>query len=229
MDNPSYRQGFTRRELLVALGIGFTLLSLYVIHQANPGSRGIYRSKAKAAAITARDIHQLLMDWAADHDGEFPTARQFSNEAFRELFKARLVDTEKLFAIPGDPWHKNSPSGDGRGPDNDIGTAPDYAQALTLGECAFTYVTGLGIASRSDLPLIANGFTESPGVYTASKSHKGGIFRGERCAYVTVGGSARVGDLNSDFRLLEKKDSKMVDVFSKEWGTNPDNIKNPEG
>ena len=47
--------------------------------------------------------------------------------------------------------------------------------------------------------------------------------------WVTVGGSAKVGDLSPDFRILELKDGKATDVFSQEWGTNPDNIKNPEG
>lgn len=128
-----------------------------------------------------------------------------------------------------DPWHKNSPSGDGKGPDNKIGAAPEYAQALTRGECAYAYVAGLNRKSDPQLPLLANAFSESLGQYTEDPSRRGGVFRGEKCVWVTVRGNARVGELNSDFRLLEKKDSKMVDVFSREWGTNPDNIKNPEG
>ena len=223
MDTPSYRQGFTRKELLVVLGI--LVLGYFIC--GGVWNRDPVFQKALSTSRTAREIHWFLELWAADHDEEFPTAQQFSNEAFRELIKAGLVDNEKRFAIPGDPWHQNSPSG--KGPDNNIGTAPEYAQALTRGECAFAYVSGLNRKSDPKLPLLANAFTGSTGVYTDSKSHKGGVFQGERCVWITVGGSARVGDLNSDFRVVEKKGSKTVDVFSKEWGTNPDNIKNPEG
>jgi hypothetical protein len=226
MENPSYRQGFTRKELVVALAVLFllgTCLGVFVLRAIDKEMR------VSNTSLHGRSIHMMLSDWADDHDGEFPTARQYSNEAFRELFKARFVNTEQLFAIEGDPWHKNSPSGDGKRPDNHIGNGPDYAQALTRGECAYAYVSGLNRKSDPEQPLFANAFSESLGVYTESKSHKGGVFRGEKCVWVTVGGSARVGDLSSDFRLLEKKNGKTVDVFSKEWGTNPDNIKNPEG
>jgi hypothetical protein len=44
-----------------------------------------------------------------------------------------------------------------------------------------------------------------------------------------MSGSAKVGTLNWDYRLLEVKDGQKTDVFSKAWGTNPDNLKNPEG
>ena len=90
-------------------------------------------------------------------------------------------------------------------------------------------MSGLNLASRGSLPLFTNAFSESLGVYTDDKSRKGGVFKGIKCAYATVGGSAKVGDLSPDFRILEMKNGKATDVFSQEWGTNPDNIKNPEG
>ena len=229
MKTQSRHQGFTRKELLVALVLVFilgTCSAIYILRLLGRESHGL---KVAATAAKAHAIHVALVTWAEDHDGEFPTAHQNSNEAFRELFKTGLVDTEKLFTIPRDAWHKNSPSGEGRGPDNDIGTAPDFAQALQPGECAFAYVSGLSRQFKPELPLIANAFSESLGVYSNDKSHKGGIFQGTKGVYVTVGGSAKVGDLSPDFRILEMKDGKATDVFSKEWGTDPDNIKNPEG
>ena len=230
MNTQSRHQGFTRKELLVAMALLFTLgTSIYIYWARSFGTKDFNRVKANTTAGTAHVIHTLLVTWAEDHDGEFPTAHQFSNEAFRELFKAGLVDTEKLFSIAGDAWHKNSPSGDGKGPDNIIGTPPDFAQALQRGECAYAYVSGLELTSRGDLPLIANGFSESLGVYTKDQLHKGGVFKGTKGVYVTVGGSAKVGDLSPDFRILEMKDGKATDVFSVKWGTNPEDIKNPEG
>ena len=35
--------------------------------------------------------------------------------------------------------------------------------------------------------------------------------------------------ISPDFHLREIKNGQKTDVFSKAWGTNPDNIKNPEG
>ena len=230
MKTQSRHQGFTRKELLVALALLFTLgTSIYIYWARSFGTKDFSRVKANTTALTAHEIHTLLVTWAGDHDGEFPTAHQFSNEAFRELFKAGLVDTEKTFAIQGDAWHKSSVSGDGKRPDNEMGTAPDFAKALQRGECAYAYVSGLNRQSKPELPLLANAFSESLGVYSNDKSHKGGIFQGTKGVYVTVGGSAKVGDLSPDFRILEMKDGKATDVFSVKWGTNPEDIKNPEG
>lgn len=231
MKTQSRHQGFTCKELLVALALVFILGTCSVFYILRLLGRESLVGKVVSAAGSTRIIHTLLVTWAEDHDGAFPTAHQFSKEAFRELFKVGLVDTENLFALPflKDAWHKNSPSGDGKRPDNEIGTAPDFAKALQRGECAYAYVSGLNLSSRGSLPLLTNAFSESLGVYTDDKSRKGGVFKGTKCAYVTVGGSAKVGDLSPDFRILEIKNGKATDVFSLEWGTNPDNIKNPEG
>ena len=57
-------------------------------------------------------------------------------------------------------------------------------------------------SAPADLPLIANGFAEVIGVYTDDHSRKGGVFYGKKNAWITVGGSAKVGHLTSDFRLI---------------------------
>ena len=219
------KQGFTLIELLVVI----TIIAMLAAGGFAGYSKIMPGVKANASAKTGRDIHALLTAWSQDNDQSFPEASQASNDAFRELFKKRLVDTEKLFSIGGDAWHANSPSGDGKGPDNDIGTEPEFQAALTTGECAWAYVTGLETASKIDLPLLANAFTESPGVYTDNKKKKGGVFNGLKNAWVTVGGSAKVGELSSDFKCTDKRGSKSVDVFSNDWGTNPDDVKNPQG
>jgi competence protein ComGC len=225
MNKPPRSQGFTRKELLVS----FVIVSCLAFYLVRSISQHELRGKTKTAALTARGIHSLLVAWAQDHNGNFPAAPQSSNEAFRELFKAGLVDSEPSFAIPRDAWHKKSPSGNGKGPDNLIGTAPDFPQALMPGECAFAYVSGLSDKSSPQLPILANGFSESLGVYSKDPSHKGGVFKGGTCAWVTVGGSAQAVDLSPDFRVMDTKNGKKTDVFSPEWGTKPDNIKNPAG
>ena len=223
MNTPSSHIAFTRKELALAVGLLFTGISCFALAQ-EPAKAS---ADATAAAKNMRAIHTMLTAWAQDNDATFPTAKQFYNEAYRELFKRRLVDVEDVFAIPGDAWHKSSTSGEG--PDGNYGTAPEFAEAVAQGECAWAYVSGWDLASHSFLPLIANAFSESIGVYSNNKSQKGGVFEGKKAAYVTVGGSDKVADLSSDFRIMEERGGKKIDIFSKEWGTNPDDIKNPEG
>jgi prepilin-type N-terminal cleavage/methylation domain-containing protein len=225
MKTTQRNRGFTLIELLVVISI---------IAMLAAGAFGAYSKvmpgvRAKSTAATGHGIHTMLNAYAQDNDQQYPTADQSSNEAFRELFKKRLMDDEKAFAIANDPWHNNSPSGDKKGPDNDIGTAPDFQQALMPGECAWAYVTGYDGSSNSNLPILANAFSEAVGVYSADKTKKGGVFQGTKNAWVSVNGSAKVTDLSSDFKCMEKKGTREVDVFGNDWGTNPDNVKNPEG
>ena len=218
-------RGFTLIELLVVISI----IAMLAASGFAGYSKIMPGVKASTASKTGRDIFTMLSAWAADNDQTFPVATQYSNDAFKELFKKQLVDTEKLFAIAGDAWHETSPSGDKKGPDNNIGTSPDYDQALMPGECAWAYTTGLETASNSLLPLLANGFSETVGTYTKEKNKKGGVFNGMKNAWVSVTGSAKVGDLSPDFKCMEKKGTQTVDVFSIDWGTNPDDVKNPQG
>jgi hypothetical protein len=38
-----------------------------------------------------------------------------------------------------------------------------------------------------------------------------------------------VGDLDGNYKCMDKKGTKSVDVFSTDWGTNTEDVKNPEG
>jgi len=221
------KQGFTLIELLVVISI----IAMLAAGGFAGYSKIMPGVKANSAATSGRNIFTMLSTWAQDNDQAFPEATQASNDAFRELFRKRLLDSggEKLFSIAGDAWHDNSPSGDKKGPDNDIGSEPDFNQALAPGECCWAYVTGMDTSSSSQLPLLANAFTESVGVYTGDKKKKGGVFNGIKNAWVSVGGAGKVGELTSDFKCMEKKGTKSVDIFSNDWGTNPDDVKNPQG
>jgi hypothetical protein len=69
-------------------------------------------------------------------------------------------------------------------------------------------VSGLTQKSDPTLRIIANAFTESLGVYTNNPSHKGGVFKGEKCVWVSVSGSANALDLSTDFRVMDTKNDK---------------------
>lgn len=219
-------RGFTLIELLVVISI-IAMLAAGAFGAFNKIMPGI---RAKTVASTGKNIHTMMAAWSQDNDQTFPSAEQDSNQAFRELFKAKLMDDEKPFAIANDPWHKISPSGDGKGPDNDIGVAPDFQQALMPGECAWAYVTGHDGSSDTKLPILANAFSTAIGIYSPDKTQKGGVFSGDKAAWVSVGGAAKIADkLSTDYRLMERKGTREVDVFSSAWGTSPDNVKNPSG
>jgi len=162
-------------------------------------------SKEAAATRQAADIHRALLLYANDHDGRFPKATTYANDAFRHLFRAYLIE-EKLFHVPGSAWHAAT---GGHGPDNIIGLPPDWAstEALKSGENHWAYVSGLRTTSDSRLPLIADGFVDgSPGTYTDDPSQKGGVWKGRFAIVVLVSGAADRYPLSkkSGFRVLRR-------------------------
>ena len=115
----------------------------------------------------ARGIYLGLLNYAADHNGEFPTATTNSNEAYRKLIPEYL-DNEKPFFVAGCAWHQPI---SGKVPE-DIGEPPDYAKALERGENHWAYVSGLRDDSPAHLPIIADGFSEQIGVYARSRRER---------------------------------------------------------
>jgi hypothetical protein len=168
------------------------------------------------------------MTYAGDHEGVFPTTNSTSNEAYRKLIPDYIAN-EKPFWVPGSAWHNQSPN---KRPDDDIGSPPDYAQALERGENHWAYVTGL---TRADLPLIADGFSETIGVYSKDPSKKGGVWKGKKAIVVYVDGSVRWEPVDSkSLRVIKKKPEGRTigfpfdaDIFSEGWGTKPENVRNP--
>ena len=217
-------KGFTLIELLVVISI-IALLAAGGFASYGKIMPGI---KAKSQAKTGREIYNFLQVYANDSDQLFPVGGQYSNEAFRELYKKRLLDNENAFYVAGDPWHAQAPGGIKR-PDNDIGTEPDYTQALQQGECAWAYVTGHDTASQSTLPIMANAFSEAIGTYSKDKSKKGGLYEGKKAVWVNVAGAANAVDLKEDLKILDRKGGRDVPVFENDWGTTTENVLNPEG
>ena len=200
--------------LLATALLGASLVFAIIL----PERLGVSKYSKYAAPITtatfqASGLHKALMLYANDHEGRFPEGITNSNEAFRELFPEQLQE-EKPFYVPGSAWHAAAP---GRKPDNDIGVPPAYEQALQPGENHWAYVSGLGVESGGDLPLIADGFVEgAPGTYTDDPSKKGGVWKGTKAIVVLVSGSARAYPLSptTGFRVLRgPATGAKVDMF----------------
>jgi hypothetical protein len=209
----------------VAKVVGIVVLALLIFSVAVPHFTGASKiSKFTAAAISARGIYLGLLNYAGDHNGEFPTAKMNSNEAYRKLIP-EYIDNEKPFFFTGCAWHS---SNGGRQPEG-IGNPPDYAHALERGENHWAYVSGLRDDSPANLPIIADGFSELIGVYARSSQEKGGFWGGIKAIVVYLDGSVKQEPLDPKTLhvMKSKPDGTRADVFSKEWGTDPTKVFNP--
>lgn len=95
------------------------------------------------AGNNCRQILISLKTYSADHDGMYPEGTT-ANDAFRKLIKGGLLDDELPFSCPSSPYH----------PDNNIGDAPDYVEALRPGENHWAMTRGLTERAPGDTPLV---------------------------------------------------------------------------
>jgi type II secretory pathway pseudopilin PulG len=113
------------------------------------------KGRMMQAATNARMIVIAMKTYAGDHAGQYPDAEksdipQTSNDAFRFLFKAGLIEDERLFTAPNSPYQG----------DNNIGTPPNFAKALERGENAWCLVKGVSDSASGNAPLIFEAPTE---------------------------------------------------------------------
>jgi type II secretory pathway pseudopilin PulG len=109
-------------------------------------------AQAKAMLKQAYEIHQALYAYANGNDGVFPIGEEWSNNAYRKLFIAGVLDDERIFFVPG------SATCSGSKPDGELGTSANgYASAVAAGENHWAYATGLS-SDRDDSsqPLVVD-------------------------------------------------------------------------
>jgi prepilin-type processing-associated H-X9-DG protein len=76
---------------------------------------------------------------------------------------------------------------------------------------------------------MADGFSESLGVYSSDRTRKGGVWRGGKAIVAYVDGSVRIEGVDKGSLSVSKmRGGSIVQLFSEEYGIDPDNIKNPE-
>jgi hypothetical protein len=95
-----------------------------------------------------REVTMALNKYAMIHGGEYPVGAT-ANDAFRELVKEQLISDERVFSSPASPYVA----------DGNIGTTPDYNQALQKNENHWAMTKGLtkpSLTYQSDIaaPLI---------------------------------------------------------------------------
>ncbi|MCB1098105.1 MAG: hypothetical protein KDN22_21215 [Verrucomicrobiae bacterium] len=177
------------------------------------------------AVAHAREVHLRLQEFGIDNDGEFPSGGENSNAAFRQLFD-RKFQGERQFFVHGSAWHNTLPSGRLM-PDGVVGDPPNYDRALERGENHWAYVSQLNSDSKGNLPIVMDGFSDVPGVYSDNSEERGGVWEGVRAVVVRVDGSSKLAAYGDDLRVYEKVDGMEVDIFSKEYGTESANLLNP--
>lgn len=223
--NRKQSRGFTLVELLVVISIIALLagVALPVFNSAR------LNAAMTTASMNAANIFKALTMYSSDNDGAFPTSDNNSNEAFKELFVYGYMETEKPFYVAGSAWHQGSRGN--RGPDDDIGTKPEYAQCLERGENHWAYLSGLNTSSSSKMPVIADGFTETPGSYTDNPAKKGGVWKGQKAIIVYLDGSAKQEKLDprNGYKPMVIKGGQEVELFSSAYNDQYEdgNLKNP--
>lgn len=155
------------------------------------------RSNQARGSQNARQIGLLLHAWAAEHDGRYPDHGRdlgtlTSNEVFRELIRDDPKSDESLFGCPGSMFM----------PDNNIGFAPAYDQALTAGENHWAMVAGLShTQSPGHYPLIFENTAESSWPPSWLADSAGKPLKGR----VYYGGKLIVGFNDGSVELVELK------------------------
>lgn len=117
---------------------------------AVPAYSGVQeKARQMQAQNNARQIALMLKSYAADNNGMYPDSDrvespQTSNDAFRVLFKIGLAFDEKPFTAALSPYEG----------DNDIGEAPEYANALAAGENHWAMSKGMSDSASGLAPLL---------------------------------------------------------------------------
>ena len=125
------------------LGLGLVATIVFAAISKTCGCSPKEIADRMRACSDARQIVITMQNYAEDHNRQYPSGRT-SNEVFRELIKAGLLEDERCFTTEGSPY---------RG-DNKIGEFPDYAAALLPGENHWCLTAGLMTNSNGDVPLI---------------------------------------------------------------------------
>lgn len=107
------------------------------------------KAKMMQASSNARIIIIALKNYASDNAGKYPDAdkildAQTSNDVFRQLITKGVVEDERIFTAANSPFVG----------DNNIGTAPDFKEALKARENHWAMTKGLTDSSNGNAPLI---------------------------------------------------------------------------
>lgn len=175
------------------------------------------RAKIMQAASSARQIVISLKSYAGDNSGQYPDADknaspQTSNDAFRLLFVAGLLEDEHAFIIQNSPFE----------PDNLIGSPPEFKQALEAGENHWAMTKGLSDSADGNAPLIFENPVEAswPPMWDCNQAGKkvpGRAWRSGKIIIARNDGSVMAEQLESirGDRVPLRADTDGKDLFTR--------------
>lgn len=139
------QRGFTLIELLVVITIIAILAGLAFPAFAKISEKG----KITQAINNCKQIIISLRLYSGDNGGLYPDADRTAspadaNDAFRLLFVQGILETEKIFGCGASRYI----------PDGNIGTSPNYTDAVAPGENHWMMTAGLNDSASGGIPLV---------------------------------------------------------------------------
>ncbi|WP_395753675.1 type IV pilin protein [Prosthecobacter sp.] len=144
-----HNDAFTSTELLITITVIGILTSLAV--PAYTGMAQVQEAQMKGVNNCKQIIMSLKM-FSADYNSQYSDAvqnpltgamAQSANDAFRFLIQEQIVTSERIFGCPM-----------GYNPDNSIGQAPSYSNALMPGENHWSMTAGQKDTTVGNMPLV---------------------------------------------------------------------------
>lgn len=130
-------------------------------------SRTCAKGNITKTISNGRQIITALRIYSSEHGGFYPDWKApdalTSNEVFRELFRKGATDNEKIFGAPLSRFV----------PDGDIGTPPDYAEAVKAGENHWAMTARVSDSDNGALPLVYESPTKATWPPTWNPDAKG--------------------------------------------------------
>jgi len=206
-------QGFSIIEMVVVILILAVLVGLAIPTAFRVQLKGVQMKDLN----NGKQIYLGLELFATDNDGRFPwadydasiggpsptsTTVHNANAAFQNICP-QYTPLRGTFIMPQSVWT--------------AGEANETAATAPLtqpGENAYAYVPGLNsYNSNPSLPLIADAFSTTVGVYTKIKGAKGSLWGGKSALVVRVDGSAKMEPCNPG-TLKVPADLNRPDLFA---------------
>ena len=141
---PKQRWGCLQWGIIIFLL--FVLAEMFIPPGA--GSRIQTKGKQMKAQNNCRQIILCLKQYSKDAGSAYPDEKhpglQTANQVFRELFKEEIVNDERIFGCPDSKFN----------PDNDMGHAPNFENALMPVECHWMLLKNQTDASHPRTPIV---------------------------------------------------------------------------